>query len=230
MFMQMQMPGAAFDLTADNFMDELEGDMLCASEVSDALAVPVRRMSMKEDDDDLMQELMELEEESALLPPPTLMPSAAAMAPPPPMPASFNAGMPTIASKSGPGYRSASGVVSKGAMQFPAAATTVGAAGITDLIAAQQINGSWALNSAFAQLVGKSLSHLESACPIECKGASANVWATVLAVSLLRARYSSQQDEWELIAMKAESWLKKQSLPSGCTLDQLVQAAKKIIV
>ena len=98
---------------------------------------------------------------------------------------------------------------------------------LTSLIAAQQVNGSWALNSAFAQLVGKSLSDLESACPIECKGASANVWATVLAVSLLRARYSSQQDEWELIAMKAESWLKKQSFPSGCTLDQLVQAAKK---
>ena len=100
---------------------------------------------------------------------------------------------------------------------------------LTSLIAAQQVNGSWALNSAFAQLVGKSLSDLESACPIECKGASANVWATVLAVSLLRARYSSQQDEWELIAMKAESWLKKQSLPSGCTLDQLVQAAHHLV-
>ena len=98
---------------------------------------------------------------------------------------------------------------------------------LTSLIAAQQVNGSWALNSAFAQLVGKSLSDLESACPIECKEESANVWATVLAVSLLRARYSSQQDEWELIAMKAESWLKKQSLPSGCTLDRLLQAAKK---
>ena len=100
---------------------------------------------------------------------------------------------------------------------------------LTSLITAQQINGSWALNSAFAQLVGKSLSDLKSACPIECKGALANVWATVLAVSLLRARYSSQQDEWELIAMKAESWLKKQSLPStSCTLKQLFQAARNI--
>ena len=103
------------------------------------------------------------------------------------------------------------------------------AGSLTDLITAQQVNGSWTLNSALAQQVGKSLSDLESACPAECKGVVASVWATVLAVSLLRARYSSQQDEWELIAMKAESWLKKQSLPSGLTLEQLFQAAQKIM-
>ena len=98
---------------------------------------------------------------------------------------------------------------------------------LTSLITAQQVDGSWALTSSFAQLVGKSLSDLETVCPIERKGAGATVWATVLAVSLLRARYSSQQEEWELIAMKAESWLKKQTLPPGCTLEQLFQAAQK---
>ena len=99
--------------------------------------------------------------------------------------------------------------------------------GLNNLITAQKVDGSWALTSSFAQLVGKSLSDLETGCPIERKGAGATVWATVLAVSLLRARYSSQQEEWELIAMKAESWLKKQTLPSGCTLEQLFQAAQK---
>ena len=98
---------------------------------------------------------------------------------------------------------------------------------LTSLITAQQVNGSWALNASLAQLMGKSLQDLESACPIEMEEV-AGVWATVLAVSLLRARYSSQQDEWELIAMKAESWLKKQSLPPGCTLEQLFQAAQKL--
>ena len=98
---------------------------------------------------------------------------------------------------------------------------------LTSLITAQLVDGSWALTSSFAQLVGKSLSDLEAVCPIERKGAGAIVWATVLAVSLLRARYSSQQEEWELIAMKAESWLKKQTLPSGYTLEQLFQAAQK---
>ena len=98
---------------------------------------------------------------------------------------------------------------------------------LANLITAQKVDGSWALTSSFAQLVGKSLSDLEAVCPIERKGAGATVWATVLAVSLLRARYSSQQEEWELIAMKADSWLKKQTLPSGCTLEQLFQAAQK---
>ena len=101
---------------------------------------------------------------------------------------------------------------------------------LTNLITAQKVDGSWALTSSFAQLVGKSLSDLEAVCPIERKGAGATVWATVLAVSLLRARYSSHQEEWELIAMKAESWLKKQTLPSGYTLEQLFQAAQKQIM
>ena len=99
---------------------------------------------------------------------------------------------------------------------------------LTSLITAQQVNGSWVLNASLAQLTEKSLQDLKSACPIEMKEEVAGVWATVLAVSLLRARYSSQQDEWELIAMKAESWLKKQSLPPGCTLEQLFQAAQKL--
>ena len=94
---------------------------------------------------------------------------------------------------------------------------------LTGLISAQQVDGSWALNSSFAQLIGKSLPDVESACPT---GVGATVWATVLAVSFLKVRYSSQQDEWELIVMKAESWLKKQSFPSGCTLDQLFQKAQ----
>ena len=77
-------------------------------------------------------------------------------------------------------------------------------------------------------MIGKSLTDLESGCPVEREGIMASVWATVLVVSVLRARYSSQQDEWELIAMKAESWLKRQILPSGFILKQLFQAAAKI--
>ena len=98
---------------------------------------------------------------------------------------------------------------------------------LDNLIYAQQLDGSWELTSSFAQLIGKPLSDLEAACPIGREGVGAAVWATVLAVSLLRSRYSSQQDEWELIAMKAESWLKKQSLPPGTTLEKFFQDAQK---
>ena len=100
---------------------------------------------------------------------------------------------------------------------------------LTSLITAQQVKGSWELTASFAQLIGKPLADLEAACPIGREGVGPTVWATVLAVSLLRSRYSSQQDEWELIATKAESWLKKQSLPSGITLEKLFQHAQKLL-
>ena len=105
-------------------------------------------------------------------------------------------------------------------------------AGLTDLtslITAQQVKGSWEMTSLLAQLIGKPLADLEAACPIGREGVGATVWATVLAVSVLRSRYSSQQDEWELIAMKAESWLKKQSLPSSITLEKIFQDAQKLL-
>ena len=105
-----------------------------------------------------------------------------------------------------------------------------GLTNLTNLITAQQVSGFWNLNASLAQLIGKSLSDLESACPIEMKKEMSGVWATVLAVSLLQTRYSSQQDEWELIAMKAESWLKKQNLPPDCTLEKLFQAAQMFLM
>jgi hypothetical protein len=98
---------------------------------------------------------------------------------------------------------------------------------LEDLVSAQQLDGSWELTSSFAQLIGKPFAVLKAACPI---GVGPTVWATVLAVSLLRSRYSSQQDEWELIATKAESWLKKQSLPSGITLEKIFEVAQQTFV
>ena len=110
-----------------------------------------------------------------------------------------------------------------------AADKKLGLTNLTQIITAQQLNGSWTLNASLAQLIGKSLSDLECTCPIDRKGVGATVWATVLAMSLLRSRYSSQQEEWELIVMKAESWLKKQSLPPGYTLELLFQAAQRFL-
>ena len=80
-----------------------------------------------------------------------------------------------------------------------------------------------------SQLLGKAQKDLEAGCPVECVGAMAAVWATVLVLSLLRLKYSSQQEEWELIAMKAESWLKRQPLPPGVSLSDLNKAADKTL-
>ena len=93
------------------------------------------------------------------------------------------------------------------------------------IIAGQQANGSWSLNTAMACIQGKMAVTMGD-CPIECKGIVATVWATVLILTLLRKKYSSQQDEWELVAMKAESWVKKQALPSGITIQDFYTAAE----
>ena len=97
------------------------------------------------------------------------------------------------------------------------------------LVSTQQANGSWILNAGLSRLLGKALAELEGGCPVECRGDLAAVWATLLALCQLRHKYSSQQDEWELIAMKAESWLKRQPLPAGVTLSDLKQAAEKTL-
>ena len=101
---------------------------------------------------------------------------------------------------------------------------------LTSIVVRQQAAGSWVLDAALSQLLGKTLRELEAGCPVACQGVVAGVWATLLVLCQLRLRYSSQQDEWELIAMKAESWLKQQALPAGTTLDDLKQAAEKTLI
>ena len=93
------------------------------------------------------------------------------------------------------------------------------------VIIAQQADGSWKFDSTLTKLVDKPQTVIEDTCPVECKGIVAAVWATVLILTLLRKKYCSQQDEWELIAMKAESWVKKQALPSGVALEDFYKAA-----
>ena len=101
---------------------------------------------------------------------------------------------------------------------------------LTAVIIAQQADGSWKLDTTLAELLTKSQKVIEDSCPTECKDIVAAVWATVLILTLLRKKYSSQQDEWELIAMKAESWVKKQTLPSRVTIQDLYSAAEAFII
>ena len=101
--------------------------------------------------------------------------------------------------------------------------------GVTAVITKQQADGSWKLDTTLAQLLGKDQKALEDACPVKCEGPLSAVWATVLVLTRLRLGYSDQQEEWELIATKAESWLRRQQLPAGTTLEDLYQAAEKLL-
>ena len=100
---------------------------------------------------------------------------------------------------------------------------------LSNVVKAQQANGSWKLDSTLVQLLKKTAKQLEDGCPTEVKGSMAAIWATILVLSLLKKEFSSQQEEWELIAMKAESWLGKQALPSGVSKANLVAAADKLL-
>jgi len=57
---------------------------------------------------------------------------------------------------------------------------------------------------------------------------STDVWATVLALSLLSLKYADKKAEWEMIEMKATQWLSSQQL-EGHTVNELLQSARNII-
>ncbi len=96
---------------------------------------------------------------------------------------------------------------------------------LTALVNAQQANGSWAMSPTFATYFGKSTTkELEDSCP---KDIPMVVWSTVLVLLLLKKRFSGQEEEWELIAMKANSWLKKQAIPTS--VDNLFKTAETIV-
>ena len=100
---------------------------------------------------------------------------------------------------------------------------------LSALVILQQADGSWHLDDSLAHQLGKERSELEGACPVNCVGVMATVWATVLALCAMQSRHQDKQEEWELVAGKAEGWLKRQVLPSDLTLDQLHAAAKKCV-
>jgi len=57
---------------------------------------------------------------------------------------------------------------------------------------------------------------------------SYDVWATILALSLLSLKYADKKAEWEMIEMKATQWLSCQEL-EGHTVDELLQCAKNVL-
>ncbi|XP_031719733.1 von Willebrand factor A domain-containing protein 5A-like [Anarrhichthys ocellatus] len=76
------------------------------------------------------------------------------------------------------------------------------------LVSLQKGSGCWVLDSALAAALGKTSGEVENAKP-----ASVNkeVWGTILAVIWLHGFEMDAQEEWQLLAMKAVSWLRAQN-------------------
>ena len=97
------------------------------------------------------------------------------------------------------------------------------------IISLQLASGVWKLSADLAGLLGHSLEELKTACPAVCEGELELVWATVLVLGYLEKKLLELQDEWELIAMKAKNWLKKQHVPEGHSTDSFLEKAKTVL-
>ena len=164
-------------------------------------------------------------------PPPAPMMSFGAPPPPPPTGARYSrsAAPPPPAFAAGPPHYHG-GVSSFDSVQMKSrSAMSMGSDSIrsklsselTQLISLQQAEGFWNLD--------KVSSFMKKPISSPISGVDSTVWATVVALVLLESRFSQQQDEWELVAMKAETWLSMQSLPAGFDAQKLKEEAKKLI-
>ncbi|KAM6932894.1 von Willebrand factor A domain-containing protein 5A-like [Xenentodon cancila] len=81
---------------------------------------------------------------------------------------------------------------------------------LLQLVSLQKASGCWMLDAALASVLGKTSEEVEKSKP-----ASVNeeVWATILALMWLHGFKMDAEVEWELLALKAASWLRAQTAP-----------------
>uniref|UniRef100_A0A671W9F6 von Willebrand factor A domain containing 5A n=1 Tax=Sparus aurata TaxID=8175 RepID=A0A671W9F6_SPAAU len=78
---------------------------------------------------------------------------------------------------------------------------------LLQLVSLQKASGCWELDPALAAALGKTSEEVENTKP------ASEVWATLLALIWLHGFKMDAQEEWELLAMKAASWLRAQNAP-----------------
>uniref|UniRef100_A0A3Q1KE35 Uncharacterized protein n=1 Tax=Anabas testudineus TaxID=64144 RepID=A0A3Q1KE35_ANATE len=76
------------------------------------------------------------------------------------------------------------------------------------LVSLQEVFGCWLLNPALAAVLGKTSEEVENAKPTSV---NQEMWATILALIWLHGFKTDAKEEWELLAMKAVSWLQAQN-------------------
>ncbi|XP_059187472.1 von Willebrand factor A domain-containing protein 5A-like [Centropristis striata] len=79
---------------------------------------------------------------------------------------------------------------------------------LLQLVSLQKASGCWVLDPALAAALGKTSEEVEKPKPAMVKQ---DVWATILALIWLHGFKMDAEEEWELLAMKAVSWLRAQN-------------------
>uniref|UniRef100_A0A3P8UVF7 Si:ch73-265h17.2 n=1 Tax=Cynoglossus semilaevis TaxID=244447 RepID=A0A3P8UVF7_CYNSE len=82
---------------------------------------------------------------------------------------------------------------------------------LLELVSLQKASGCWMLDAALATALGKPSKELKKKKP---SAVNNDVWATILALIWLHGSKMEAKDEWELLALKAASWLRAQNAPS----------------
>uniref|UniRef100_A0A3B4UES7 VIT domain-containing protein n=1 Tax=Seriola dumerili TaxID=41447 RepID=A0A3B4UES7_SERDU len=83
---------------------------------------------------------------------------------------------------------------------------------LLQVVSLQNASGSWLLDPALADALGKTREQVDKSKPASVD--DPEVWATILALIWLHALKMDAKEEWELLAMKAVSWLRAQNAPS----------------
>ena len=101
------------------------------------------------------------------------------------------------------------------------------ASAVLSLISLQKASGAWNLTGQLMSLCGTSRDALITACPTEIAVGTAEgklLWATALALVLLKGKFVDQKDEWEMIAEKGKRWMKN-NLPAVVKYDNVLKSA-----
>ncbi|XP_073467346.1 von Willebrand factor A domain-containing protein 5A-like [Aquarana catesbeiana] len=113
------------------------------------------------------------------------------------------------------------------------------------LIPLQNADGSWNLTPEISAVLGISETDIKTRNPdqvivgqslqerketlkkiIAGENVEGSVWVTVLAVIWLHTNYLDQRDEWELLGMKAISWVRAKA---GSSLGEFVRAGNELL-
>jgi hypothetical protein len=83
------------------------------------------------------------------------------------------------------------------------------------LLGLQNFEGAWVDPQKLQDLCG-----VQVKCPTALAGKN-EVWATTLAVAILRVRFKDRKSEWTMIERKALQWLASQGVVADATITEL---------
>ncbi|XP_013766298.1 von Willebrand factor A domain-containing protein 5A-like isoform X3 [Pundamilia nyererei] len=94
---------------------------------------------------------------------------------------------------------------------------------LLQLVSLQEATGKWLLDPALPTALGKTNEEVEKSKPVL---ANKEIWATILALIWLHGLKMDSKNEWDLLAMKAASWLRAQNAP---WVTECVEAANLLL-